>query len=675
MARIERVRNIGIIAHIDAGKTTVSERFLHHSGRIHRVGEVHDGQAQMDWMPEERERGITITAAATTLVWDDHEIHLIDTPGHVDFTIEVERSLRVLDGAVVVFCGVGGVEPQSETVWHQADKFHVPRLAFVNKLDRVGASFEGVVEQIRTRLASPAVPVQLPIGAEEGFRGVVDLVRMEAVRLSEDLEGADERGPIPPDLVAAATEARRRLIEALADADDTIAERYVEEREPTVAEVAAALRTACLARRVVPVLCGAALRNRGIRLLLDAVVRYLPSPADVPPVRGVDPREPGRTVERRASEREPLAALAFKVAMDEGRKVVFLRVFSGAIEAGGAVYNPRTAHSEKVARLFTVHADRRERVDRAVAGGIVVASGLKSATTGDTLCDESEPVLLERIDVHEPVISIAIEPRTTVAKKKLDFALVKMVEEDPTFRVRDDPETGQTLISGMGELHLEIIVERLRREYGVEANVGKPQVVYRETIAGSAEATARFERELKEATLFGIVGCRVAPRRRGAGVAIGSSLAPGAVPPAILVAALAGLEEGAQSGPEGFPMDDVEASLLSVEFREDAQPEVGVKVAAGEAFRKAVATAAPVRLEPIMAVEIVVPEESLGGVIGDLRQRRAQIQDLASRGDKRVARARVALRRMFGYSTDLRSLTKGRAAFTMEFEAFDHLDD
>jgi len=675
MARIERIRNIGIIAHIDAGKTTVSERFLHHSGRIHRVGEVHDGQAQMDWMPEERERGITITAAATTLEWRQHEIHLIDTPGHVDFTIEVERSLRVLDGAVVVFCGVGGVEPQSETVWRQADKFHVPRLAFVNKLDRPGADFAAVVDEIRTRLAAPAVAVQLPIGAGESFAGVIDLLRMEAVTLSGELGGVDERGPIPAELAGAAETARARLIEALAEADDAIAEAYVEERQPALEQLTHALRRGCIARRVVPVLCGAALRNKGMRILLDAVVDCLPSPADLPPVSGIDPREPAAIRERPASDGAPLAALAFKVAMDEGRKVVFLRVFSGIVEPGLSVYNPRAGQSERIARLFVVHADRRERIERAGAGSIVVASGLKLATTGDTLCPESEPILLERIEATEPVISIAIEARSTEAKKRLDFALAKMADEDPTFRVREDAETGQTVISGMGELHLEIVVDRMRREYGVEAAVGKPQVVYRETVAIAAEGSARFERELKEATLYGEVTCRVTPRERGAGVTVRSELpAATAVRPAVLAAALDGLREGAQCGPEGFPMDDVEATLLAVGFREEAQPEVGVKVAAGEAFRRAVAAASPLRLEPIMSVEVVVPEEYVGAVIGELQQRRAQIHKLTSRGELRIAEARVPLRLMFGYSTGLRSLTKGRASFTMEFRAFDSLE-
>ena len=673
MAKIERIRNIGIVAHIDAGKTTVTERFLHHSGKIHRVGEVHDGETQMDWMPEERERGITITAAATTFEWKKHEIHLIDTPGHVDFTMEVERSLRVLDGAVIVFCGVGGVEPQSETVWRQADKFHVPRVAFVNKMDRVGADFQGVVAQIREKLGAPAIPVQLPLGVEETFEGVVDLVQMQAIRFHDDIASRGVAGPIPDDEAEAARAARERLIETLADADDGIAEAYLEERNPDERQVRRALRKACIERTVVPVLCGAALRNKGVRRLLDAVVDYLPSPAELPPVRGVDPRDPHRVLERPPSDRAPLAALAFKVAMDEGRKVVFLRVFSGTISAGLAVYNARAGDEEKVARLFTVHADRRQRLAQAGAGSIVAASGLKLATTGDTLCDGNAPILLERIDAYEPVISIAIEPKDQQAKKKLDLALGKMVEEDPTFRVREDAETGQTLISGMGELHLQVVVDRLRREYGVRAAVGRPQVVYRESIGVAAEAAATFERELKEATLFGEVRCRVAPRGRGKGLRIVSAVPEATVPRAIVQAALAGLEEATETGPDGFPMDDVEATLLEVAFREDAQPEVGVKVAAGEAYRKAVAAASPYRLEPVMSVEVVVPEEYLGAVIGDLKARRASILDIGTGHDRRTARAHVPLRQMFGYSTDLRSLSKGRATFTMRFLAYDNL--
>ena len=674
MSRIDRLRNIGIVAHIDAGKTTVTERFLHHSGRIHRVGEVHDGESQMDWMQQEKERGITITAAATTLPWNEHEIHLIDTPGHVDFTIEVERSLRVLDGAVVVFCGVGGVEPQSETVWHQADKFRVPRIAFVNKMDRVGAGFERVVEEIRTRLGAPAVPLQLPIGVEDSFEGVIDLLRMETVYFSGELEDEGDRRAVPDDLLAEARSARERLVEAAADVDDSIAEKYLADEAPAEAELVSAIRRGCIDLRIVPVFCGAALRNKGVRLLLDAVVDYLPSPSDLPPIVGTDPGDPSRTIERSPNDGEPLTALVFKVAMDEGRKIVFIRVFSGVIEAGAQVYNARVDKLEKVARLFAMHSHRRERLHRAGAGSIVAAAGLKLATTGDTLSRPDAPITLERIDAYEPVISIAIEPRTQAGRDRLDFSLAKMVEEDPTFRVRVDEETGQTLISGMGELHLDIIVDRLRREYGVEAAVGKPQVVFRETIRSTAEAAATFQRELKEAELYGEVACRVQPLARGAGLRTVSELPEGTDAPAgVIDAALSGLAEAALTGPTGFPMEDLSAALLSVGFREDAQPEVGIKVAAAEAFRKAVAQASPVRLEPIMSVEVLVPEDCLGSVIGDLRQRRALVRDVGARGEAKLVDAHVPLRQMFGYSTDLRSLTKGRATFTMRFLAYDNL--
>jgi len=672
MAKIDRMRNIGIVAHIDAGKTTVSERFLHHSGMIHRVGEVHDGQAQMDWMPEERERGITITAAATTFDWDKHEIHLIDTPGHVDFTIEVERSLRVLDGAVVVFCSVGGVEPQSETVWRQADKFHVPRIAFINKMDRTGADFDKVLGQIHADLNAPAVPIQLPVGAEDAFVGALDLVRMQLIRFGDGIDVEDALEPIPDDLRQLADDGRQLLIEALADIDDEVAETYLDEREPDEKMLRGAIRCGTRERTIVPVLCGAALRNKGIRPLIDAVVAYLPSPQDLPPVTGIDPRSEEST-SRKPSDKEPLSALAFKVTMDDGRKGVFLRVFSGMLRAGEEVYNPRLGSSEKIARIFVVHADRRKRIDAAGAGSIVAATGLKNVTTGDTLCSIEAPVLFERIDSYEPVISIAIEPKTQVAKKKLDLALGKMTEEDPTFHVREDPETGQTLISGMGELHLQIIVERLRREYATEVAVGKPQVVYRETIGSGAEESAEFSRALKEATLYGKVTCRVAPRPRGSGIKLHSNVDEESLPPAVFEAARGGLEEATETGPDGYRMEDVEATLIAVEYREDSQPEIGVKVAAGEAFRRAVQAAGSFRLEPIMSVEVTVPEEHLGAVIADLKQRRAHIHDLGSHHDRRLAKAYVPLRQMFGYSTDLRSLTKGRATFAMEFHTFDNL--
>ena len=679
MAKIDLVRNLGVVAHIDAGKTTVSERFLFHSGKIHKVGEVHDGETEMDWMEQERERGITITAAATTFEWKKHEIHLIDTPGHVDFTIEVERSLRVLDGAVVVFCGVAGVQPQSETVWHQADKFKVPRLAFINKLDRIGASFGAVVADIRERLGANAVPIQLPIGSEDAFSGAIDLVRMKAIMFTGDVTDTPDIVDIPAELAEAAADARDAMIQALADLDDAIAVKYLDAQDITAAELDAAIRKATIAVKMVPVLGGTALRNKGIHPLLDAVIAYLPSPADVPPVTGVDPRSiaAGKGEERltRAPKNsEPFAALAFKIAMDEGRKVVFLRVFSGTLEAGAEILNVRTNRKEKVARLFRVHANKRERLDKAVAGEIVAAAGLKDATTGDTVCDPKAPILLERIDTYEPVISQAIEADNAAAKERLDFALAKMTEEDPTFRVKEDADTGQTLISGMGELHLEIIVDRMKREYGVLARAGKPQVVYRETVLGEGDGHAVFERDLKEQAIYGDATCHVRGRPRGSGMDIKNALpASSLVPELIVGAAMQGLRDAASSGPDGYPLEDVEVSLTRLALRDGANGEIGARAAAAEAFRRAVQGAHPSRLEPIMAVEVTVDDEFLGAVIGDLNQRRGQVQDVGARGVKRLVAALVPLRNMFGYSTRLRSLSEGRATFSMLFHAYDTL--
>jgi elongation factor G len=674
MAKIDLVRNLGVVAHIDAGKTTVSERFLFHSGKIHKVGEVHDGETEMDWMEQERERGITITAAATTFEWKKHEIHLIDTPGHVDFTIEVERSLRVLDGAVVVFCGVAGVQPQSETVWHQADKFRVPRLAFINKLDRVGASFPAVVADIRERLGANAVPIQLPIGAEDAFSGCIDLVRQRALMFTGDVTEAPEIAEIPAELAAAAAEARDQMIQSLADLDDAIAVKYLEGQELTVAELDAAIRKATIAVKMVPVLGGTALRNKGIHPLLDAVLAYLPSPADVPPVSGVDPRNKDEKLVRAPKNNEPFSALAFKIAMDEGRKVVFMRIFSGTIEPGHEVLNVRTGKKEKVARLFQIHANKRERLDKGVAGEIVAAAGLKDATTGDTICDPKAPILLERIDTYEPVISQAIEADNAAAKERLDFALAKMVEEDPTFRTHEDTDTGQTLIRGMGELHLEIIVDRMKREYGVQARAGKPQVVYRETVLGEGEGHAVFERDMKEQLIYGEATCKVRGRTRGSGMDFKRALPASLILPDVVVqAAMQGLRDAASSGPDGYPLEDVEVTLTALKLKEGSNGEIGSRAAAAEAFRRAVQNATPSRLEPIMAVEVTVDDEFLGAVIGDLNQRRGHVQDVGARGAKRLVAALVPLRNMFGYSTRLRSLTEGRATFSMQFQAYDTL--
>ena len=677
MAKIDMVRNLGVVAHIDAGKTTVSERFLFHSGKIHKVGEVHDGETEMDWMEQERERGITITAAATTFEWRKHEIHLIDTPGHVDFTIEVERSLRVLDGAVVVFCGVAGVQPQSETVWHQADKFKVPRVAFINKLDRIGASFPSVVADIRERLGANAVPIQMPIGSEDAFAGAIDLVRMKAHMFSGDVTETPDVVEIPADLAAAAADARDQMIQALADLDDTIAAKYLDGQDITEAELDAVIRKNTIAVKMVPVLGGTALRNKGVHELLDAVIAYLPSPADVPPVTGVDPRNTEEKLVRHPKNNEPFAALAFKIAMDEGRKVVFMRVFSGTIEAGAEVLNVRTGKKEKIARLFQLHANKRERLDKAVAGEIVAAAGLKDATTGDTVCDPKSPILLERIDTYEPVISQAIEADNNAAKERLDFALNKMSEEDPTFRFHEDKDTGQTLIRGMGELHLEIIVDRMKREYGVQARAGKPQVVYRETILGESDGHAVFERSAggaSEQLIYGEATCHVKARPRGTGMEFKKALPPTLlVPQHIVDAAMQGLRDAASSGPDGYPLEDVEVTLKNVVLREGANGEIGSRAAAAEAFRRGVLGAKPARLEPIMAVEVTVDDEFLGAIIGDLTQRKGNVNEVSTRGAKKVVAAHVALRNMFGYSTRVRSLSEGRATFSMQFHSNDIL--
>ncbi len=671
MAKIERVRNIGLVAHIDAGKTTVTERFLYYTGRIHRIGEVHDGEAQMDWMEQEQERGITITAAATAFQWKKHEVHLIDTPGHVDFTIEVERSLRVLDGAVVVFCGRGGVEPQSETVWHQADKFGVPRIAFVNKMDRVGASFERVVEEIRERLGANPIPIQIPIGEEDAFVGVVDLLRMEAVTWTGQEEDPPAYGPIPGELVEAAAQAREQLVEALADLDDEVAEKYLEGQELTEKELKQALRRATLDSAGIPVLCGAALRNRGIQPLLDAVVDYLPSPVDMPPLQAFHP-ETHEEVALPPDPKGPLCALAFKVAMDKGRKMVYLRVYSGTLQEGQPVYNPRTGHVTRLARLLKMHANRREKLKSASAGDIVAGMGLKDFATGDTLCTREAPVMLERIESYEPVISQAVEPKTISEKEKLDFGLAKLQEEDPTFHFWEDEETGQTVISGMGELHLEIMVDRLLREYGVSASVGKPQVVYRETVTSEAEAEAEFRRKTDSEELYAWVRVVVRPLERGVGVRVECVAdLPEGFPEACREAALEGARTALNAGPQGYEVRDVEVRILGLRAAESGCQEVAFHAAAAQAVQNALEQAGSVLLEPIVEVEVVTPEEMVGEVMGDLNQRRGRIEASEFRSGKRVIQAKVPLRRMFGYSTDLRSLTKGRANFTMKFWRFD----
>jgi elongation factor G len=680
--KLDKVRNLGVVAHIDAGKTTVTERFLFYSGRIHKIGEVHEGDTQMDWMPEERERGITITAAATTFPWKGCELHLIDTPGHVDFTIEVERSLRVLDGAVVVFSAVDGVEPQSETVWHQADKFHVPRVAFVNKMDRIGADEKNVLEQMRTRLGTKPAPVQIPVGAEDTFRGVIDLVAMKQLMFSGHEEDAPEEDEIDPSLLPDAQAAREQLIEIVADTDDAIAEKYLA-GEPVDAEtLRAALRRATVAQKLVPVLMGTALRNKGIQPLLDAVVDYLPSPLELPPIKAHKPSS-DEIVERPPDDKAPLAALAFKVAMFEGRKTVFLRLYSGTLSVGDDVYNARLKKSEKVARLFLVHADRRERIDKVGAGMIVAAMGLKDCATGDSLSTPKDPVVLERIDTYEPVISAAVEVINTVDKEKLEQALAKLVDEDPTFRVRVDEETAETIISGMGELHLEVMHDRIEREYGVPTRMGRPQVVHRETVVGEGVGEGRIERtnpEDETDLIFGAATVRVRALPRGSGVKVKVEVPPppSDLPkplalkmPVAIAAALAGVKEGVVTGPEGYPVEDLEATVIGVEPRENVKSDVGWRIAAQTALRRAIQAAGPAMLEPIMDVEVVVPEEFLGAVVGDLSARRAQIEDVGFRGQLRTVNAKLPLKSLFGYSTAVRSASQGRATFTMRFAKFD----
>ncbi len=675
-----RTRNIGIIAHIDAGKTTVTERFLYYTGVIHRMGEVHDGQAVMDWMPQEQERGITITSAVTTLPWRKHDIHLIDTPGHVDFTVEVERSLRVLDGVVVVFCAVGGVEPQSETVWRQADGYGIPRIAFVNKMDRTGADFEGCLEQMKEKLGARPLPVQIPLGAGDGFEGVIDLVGMRALRWhGEDLGATFEAEDVPAGMAEAAGQWRERMIETLADEDDEIAELYLAGEPIERGKIAATIRGLCLANKAVPVLCGSALRNKGIQPLLDAVCDFLPAPVELPAVEGVHP-ETGEVVRFRRTRDEPFTGLAFKVQLWDGRKHTYLRIYSGSLAASDVVYNSSKETDEKISRLLRLHADKKERLQRAQAGDIVGVVGLKKATTGDTLCTHKHPVIFGSMQFTTPVISLAVEAKTGRDEEKLKTALDKMVEEDPTFTVTEDRETGQTLLSGMGELHLEVIVDRLKREFHLPVNVGKPQVVYRETLAAAGEATERFERVFEEGSgarnMFAGVTLKARPLPRGSGILFFDELERPEdgppIDPAWIEAVAVGMREAAGSGPEtGYPMEDIGVSLAGIESRESDTNEVSLHIAAAAAFRRLCQQAGTRALLPIMGLEAVVPDEFTGAVIGDMNARGGKIEQLQKKGGRTHIRGKVAMTRMFGYATDLRSLTEGRGTFTMTFHKFD----
>lgn len=671
---LDKTRNIGIMAHIDAGKTTTTERILFYTGRVHRMGEVDDGAATMDWMVQEQERGITITAAATTCYWKDHRINIIDTPGHVDFTMEVERSLRVLDGAIAVLCAVGGVEPQSETVWRQADRYKVPRIVFVNKMDRVGADFPRAVKMIHERLGANGVPIQIPIGVEDSFRGVVDLLTQKAVIYLDDLGTEREETGIPPELEEEAERYREELIEAIADTDDDIMAKYVNGDDITTDELKQALRRATLDGKIVPVLCGAAFRNKGVQLLLDAVVDYLPAPDDLPPVKGINPGT-GQEEERISSDEESFSALAFKITADPYvGKLTYFRVYSGVVRAGSYVYDATKEKKERLARILLMHANHREDVAEARAGDIVAAVGFKEVATGDTLCDEEKPIILETIEFPEPVISVAVEPKTKADEDKLSAALARLADEDPTFHVRQDPETGQTIISGMGELHLEIIIDRLIREFKVEANVGKPQVAYRETIKSTADSEGKFIRQTGGRGQYGHVWITLSPRPAGEGFEFEDRTTGGVVPKEFVPAVEAGVREAMESGVlAGYPMVDIKATLFNGSFHEVDSSEMAFKIAASMAFRDGARRADPVLLEPLMSVEVVVPEEFTGDVIADISARRGRVQGMERRGPSQVIRAHVPLAEMFGYATDLRSLTQGRGTYVMHFMRYEEV--
>ncbi|VAW68427.1 Translation elongation factor G [hydrothermal vent metagenome] len=672
---IDRYRNVGIMAHIDAGKTTTTERILFYTGISHKIGEVHDGAATMDWMAQEQERGITITAAATTCFWqgmdqqfEQHRINIIDTPGHVDFTIEVERSLRVLDGAVAVFCAVGGVEPQSETVWRQADKYQVPRIAFVNKMDRSGADFLRVVAQIKDRLGAKAVPVQLPVGAEEDFDGVIDLIKMKLMRWDpSDMGATYETQEIPETMMSECQQWREHMVEQAAEANEELTDKYLEEGELSAQEIKQGIRILTLANEIVPAFCGSAFKNKGVQAVLDGIIEYMPSPLDVPAIKGVNEKE--AESERHAGDDEPFASLAFKIANDSFvGSLTFFRVYSGVLKTGDAVYNPIKGKKERIGRIVQMHANSREEIKEVRAGDIAAAIGLKQVTTGDTLCDVSDVITLERMDFPEPVISVAVEPRTRADQEKMGVALSKLALEDPSFRVHTDDESGQTIISGMGELHLEIIIDRMKREFSVDANVGNPQVAYRETITEAVEHESKFERETGGRGQFAHVKLRLEPLPQAAGYEFVNDIVGGVVPKEFIPAVDKGIQEQMLSGVlAGYPVDDVRVTLYDGSFHEVDSNEMAFKIAASMGFRDAAIKAAPVLLEPMMSVEVVTPEDYMGDVMGDLNRRRGIVQGMEDTHSGKQIKAEVPLSEMFGYSTDLRSATQGRATYSMEF--------
>lgn len=670
---LERTRNIGIIAHIDAGKTTTTERVLFYTGINHKIGEVHEGAATMDWMAQEQERGITITSAATTCQWKDHRINIIDTPGHVDFTVEVERSLRVLDGAVGVFDAKGGVEPQSETVWRQADKYHVPRIAYVNKMDIIGADFLACVQQMKDRLHANAVPIQLPIGAEDTFQGLVDLVENRAIYYTDDLGTTSEARAIPEDLKDLAVEYRTKLIEAVAELDEDLMMKYLEGEEISVEEIKAGIRKGTCSVQLFPVLCGSSYRNKGVQPMLDAVVDYLPAPTDVPAIKGET--EEGEPIERHSTDEEPFSALAFKIMTDPFvGKLAFFRVYSGVLTSGSYVLNSTKGKRERIGRILQMHANHRSEIDAVYAGDIAAAVGLKDTSTGDTLCDEKALVLLESMEFPEPVIHVSIEPKTKADQDKMGIALAKLAEEDPTFRTYTDQETGQTIISGMGELHLEIIVDRLQREFKVEANVGRPQVAYKETITGRADQEGKFVRQSGGRGQYGHVKIILEPLERGQGYQFQNKVVGGAIPKEYIPAVDEGIHEALQNGVlAGYPMMDVKATLYDGSYHDVDSSEMAFKIAGSMALKAGALKASPVLLEPIMKVEVTVPEEYMGDIMGDLNSRRGRVEGMDTRAGAQVIRGFVPLAEMFGYSTSLRSRTQGRGTYSMEFATYEEV--